>query len=162
LVLVRTARRYATSGLRTGLVIESVLLATGAGLLFGLQDVSTRAVLVRADHHGSASIITSPWLYVVVGSAVVGILLSQSAFKTARLDYSLPPIAAAEPVAGILLGVTLLGDQVSVSVAALLAESLCLVAMIVGVALIGRSPNLGSTCGAAPLNSAPAEPAALR
>jgi drug/metabolite transporter (DMT)-like permease len=129
-------------GKRSGLVRESVLLATGAGLLFGLQDVSTRAVLIRADDHGIVSIFTSMWPYVVVGAAVIGILLSQSAFKTARLDHSLPPIAAAEPIAGIALGVTLLGDEVSVSVVGLLVESLCLVAVIVGVAMIGRSPNL--------------------
>jgi hypothetical protein len=129
---------------RSDLVKESVLLATGAGLLFGLQDVSTRAVLVRADHHGVASVLTNLWIYVVLGAAVLGILLSQSAFETARLDHSLPPIAAAEPVAGIALGVTLLGDVLSVSVVGLLVESLCLVAMIAGVALIGRSPNLAS------------------
>jgi hypothetical protein len=127
---------------RSGLVRESVLLATGAGLLFGLQDVSTRAVLIRADDDGFMSIFTSMWPYVVLGAAVIGILLSQSAFKAARLDYSLPPIAAAEPIAGIALGVTLLGDEVSVSVVGLLVESLCLVAVIAGVAMIGRSPNL--------------------
>jgi len=135
LVLVAVARRR-------GLVIESVLLATGAGLLYGLQDAGTRAALVVADHHGIAAMFVNPWIWVVVGAAIVGILLSQSAFKAARLDYSLPPIAAAEPVAGVLLGVTLLGDELSVSIVGLLVESLCLVAMVAGVVLIGRSPNL--------------------
>lgn len=130
-------------------VREAIMLAAGAGLLFGLQDVSTRAALVHADHHGVLSLLTSLWTYLVLGAALIGILLSQSAFETARLDYSLPPIAAAEPVAGIALGVTLLGDVVSVSVVGLLVESLCVVAMIVGVALIGRSPNLGAGRGSA-------------
>ena len=86
--------------------------------------------------------LVDPWLYVVVTSAVIGLLLSQSAFKLARLDWSLPPIAAAEPLAGVLLGVTVLGDTVSVSVPGLAAESACLVGMVLGVALIGRSPGL--------------------
>jgi drug/metabolite transporter (DMT)-like permease len=137
LVLVAVARRH-------GLVAESVLLATGAGLLYGLQDASTRAAFVRIEHHGIATLPVNPWMYIVVGSAAVGILLSQSAFKTARLDYSLPPVAAAEPVAGILLGISLLGDVVSVTVLGLIMESLCLVAMIAGAALIGRSPNLAA------------------
>jgi hypothetical protein len=34
----------------------------------------------------------------------------------ARLGYSLPPIAAVEPIAGVALSVSLLGDIVSVSV----------------------------------------------
>ena len=90
--------------------------------------------------------LTNLWAYVVVGSAVIGILLSQSAFKAARLDYSLPPIAAAEPLVGILLGVTLLGDVVSVSITGLAVEALCLVAMVAGVAMIGRSSNLAAGC----------------
>jgi drug/metabolite transporter (DMT)-like permease len=146
-----------TVGKRRGLVGESVLLATGAGLLYGLQDTGTRAALVVTDEHGIATVFVNPWVYIVIGAAILGILLSQSAFKAARLDYSLPPIAAAEPIAGIALGVSLLGDLVSVSVVGLLVESICLVAMVVGVALIGRSPNLAGA--AEPISPAPATPA---
>lgn len=127
---------------RRGLAGESALLATAAGLLYGLQDASTRASLELVDDNGLTAIVFSPWLYIVVGSAVIAILLSQSAFKAARLDYSLPPIAAAEPIAGIALGVGLLGDVVSVSVVGIVVDALCLVAMVVGVALIAQSPNL--------------------
>jgi drug/metabolite transporter (DMT)-like permease len=133
-----------TLGKTRALVGESILLATGAGVLYGLQDASTRAALVIADHHGIAAMFVDPWIYIVIGAAVIGILLSQSAFKAARLDYSLPPIAAAEPVVGILLGVTLLGDVVSVSILGLAVESVCLVAMVAGVVLIGRSSNLAA------------------
>ena len=86
------------------------------------------------------------WVYVVIGAAIVGIALSQSAFKAARLDYSLPPIAAAEPIAGIALGIVLLGDTVSVSIPGLAAEAACIAAMIVGVIFIGRSKSLAD-CG---------------
>ena len=127
-------------GRRRGLVGESVLLATGAGLLYGLQDAATRGAIVVVDRRGFAAVLVAPWAYVLVGAAILGLLLSQSAFKAARLDYSLPPIAAAEPVAGILLGITLLGDKVSVSVLGLAVEAACLVGMVAGVALIGRSP----------------------
>jgi drug/metabolite transporter (DMT)-like permease len=147
-ILVAIARRR-------GLVGESVLLATGAGLLYGLQDTATRAAFVRIEDHGFATLPVNPWLYVVVASAAVGILLSQSAFKTARLDYSLPPIAAAEPIVGIVLGISLLGDVVSVSVLGLLAESICLVGVLAGVILIGRSPNLASNCIAEPAGAPP-------
>jgi hypothetical protein len=128
-----------------GLVGESVLLATAAGLLYGLQDAATRAAFVVLDDKGVAPLAISPWTYIVVASAAIGILLSQSAFKAARLDYSLPPVAAAEPVVGITLGISLLGDVVSLSVLGIVAESLCLVAMIAGAALIGRSPNLAGS-----------------
>jgi hypothetical protein len=94
------------------------------------------------------------WVYVVIGSAVVGILLAQSAFKAARLDCSLPPITALEPIAGIGLGIALLGDTVAVSTGGLAAEFSCLLAMVVGVALIARSPSLAATCEVPPEHAA--------
>ena len=129
-------------GRRRGLVGEAVWLSAGAGLLFGLQDAATRATLVEIDRFGVAGLFVHVWLYVVLGAAVVGLLLSQSAFKAARLDYSLPPITAAEPIAGIALGILLLGDRLSMSAPALALESCCLLALIVGAVLIGRSPGL--------------------
>lgn len=127
---------------RSRLRIEAVIIATGAGLLYGLQDAATRASLVAFDDHGLAALLHTVWPYVVVASAAVGILLSQSAFRAARLDYSLPPTAAAEPIAGVALGITVLGDRLSVDPGALAAETLCLLAMVAGVVLIGRSASL--------------------
>src|SRR6476660_7770313 len=132
--------------LAIALVARSVLFATGAGLLYGLQDVSTRAAAFNIDHLGVRQVFLHAWVYVVIGAAIVGIALSQSAFKAARLDYSLPPIAAAEPIAGIALGIVLLGDTVSVSITGLAAEPACIAAMIVGVIFIGRSKSLAD-CG---------------
>jgi hypothetical protein len=135
LVCVAVARRR-------GLVAESIWLATGAGLLYGLQDAATRAAIVEFDRHGVVAVFDHVWAYVVIGAGTIGIVLSQSAFKAARLDCSLPPITAAEPLVGIALGIGLLGDRVSVSIAGLAVESACLVAMVAGVAMIARSPSL--------------------
>lgn len=151
-ILVRIARR------RT-LVVESILLASGAGVLYGLQDASTRGALVAFDDHGLLSVFLNAWIYMLLAAAVIGILLAQSAFKAARLDYSLPPITAVEPVVGILLGVTLLGDKLSVSTLGLAMECVCLVAMVAGVVLIARSANLAA--GGASVSPAPASRADL-
>jgi drug/metabolite transporter (DMT)-like permease len=122
--------------------VESVLIATGAGLMYGLQDVATRATFVLVDRHGFAHLLGAIWPYLLVGSAAVGIMLSQSAFRAARLDYSLPPTAAAEPVTGIGLGVTVLGDRIALGAGPIAAEALCLLAMVCGVVLIARSGSL--------------------
>jgi drug/metabolite transporter (DMT)-like permease len=144
-----------TIGKRQGLIGESIWLAAGAGLLFGLQDVATRAALMEIDHRGVVAVFLHIWVYVVLGCAVIGILLAQSAFEAARLDCSLPPITALEPMVGIALGIALLGDTVSAATGALAAEACCVLAMIVGVALIVRSPSLSR--GGEP----PVSPAAL-
>lgn len=133
LVMVAKSKRF---------IAEAVLLSTGAGLLYGLQDAATRQSLLRADNNGIASILNSPWTYLVVGAAITGLLLSQSAFKVGTLSHSLPPLTAAEPLAGIGLGVTLLADKVEVSPGHLAVEAACGAAVILGVYLIGRSGTL--------------------
>jgi hypothetical protein len=130
-------------GKRRTLLVESAIIATAAGVLYGLQDTATRATLLSIDRHGLLVALTSVlWPYVLLVAATVGILFSQSAFRAARLDYSLPPTAAAEPIVGIALGVTVLGDRLSVSIPALAVEALCLVGMLAGVVLIGRSGSM--------------------
>jgi hypothetical protein len=58
------------------------------------------------------------------------------------LQNSLPPMVLAEPLTGIALGVALLGDRVAHTPLALLAEASCLLAMLLGAVLIGRSGAL--------------------
>jgi len=145
-VVVAVVGVLVATGRRRGLVAESVLLATGAGLLYGLQDAGTRYGLVVGHDSGISAMLVNPWVYVVVIAAACGLALSQSAFRAARLDHSLPPIAVAEPIAGIALGVTLLGDRLSMSVIGLAVETSCVAAMVVGVVLIGRSQTL-ARCG---------------
>lgn len=127
---------------RRSLIVESTLIATAAGVMYGLQDMATRATFLAVDRHGWAGAFSGIWPYVVFAAAVFGILFSQSAFRAARLDYSLPPTSVTEPLVGIALGITVLGDRLSVAPGALVAETLCLVAMVVGVVLIGRSNSL--------------------
>ena len=122
--------------------VESVLIATAAGVLYGLQDVGTRGAFLVMNERGIGSLLRTPWPYLVVGTAVFGIFLAQSAFRAARLDYSLPPSTAAEPMVAIALGAGVLGERLSVGAVDLLLDSLCVVALIGGVILIGRSPAL--------------------
>jgi len=123
-------------------VAEAILLSTGAGLLYGLQDAATRQALLRADNNGIAKLFISPWAYLVLVAAITGLLLSQSAFKIGELSHSLPPLTAAEPLAGIGLGVSLLADRVAVTPGRLAVEAACGAAVILGVYLIGRSRTL--------------------
>ena len=133
LVVVATRQRF---------LVKAVLLSTGAGLLYGLQDAATRQSLLRIDHNGIGRILVSPWLYLVVGAAVTGLLLAQSAFKLGSLAHSLPPLTAAEPLVGIALGVGLLADRVDVAPGRLAVEAACGAGVILGVYLIGTSRTL--------------------
>jgi hypothetical protein len=121
-------------------VVEAASLAVAAGLMYGLQDVATRGAIVAVHHHRLVSLVFTLWPWVLLASATAGVLLSQAAFRAERLDYALPPTAAAQPIAGVVVGVVLLGDHLSATIPALAGEAICLLAMLVAVVMIGMSP----------------------
>jgi len=125
-------------------VLECTLLAVGAGIMYGLQDAATRGAIVFTHHHKVIAVIPTMWPWVLLASATAGVLLTQASFRAGRLDWALPPTAAAQPIAGIVIGVVLLGDHLAATGLALAFESLSLVAMLGGVLLIGQSRAFGS------------------
>jgi hypothetical protein len=131
-----------TMGRRNRLLPGAVLFATAAGIMYGLQDAATRGAIVHAERNNLVALMSTAWPYLVVGAATTGVILSQTAFRDARLDHSLPPTAAAQPIAGIILGLALLGDHLTVHGGALAVEAVSLVAMLTAVFIIGRSPQL--------------------
>ncbi|HZV25804.1 MAG TPA: DMT family transporter [Acidothermaceae bacterium] len=129
---------------RTAPVVECTLLAVGAGVMYGLQDAATRGAIVFSHHHELIALIPTMWPWVLLASATAGVLLTQASFRAGRLDWALPPTAASQPIAGIVIGVVLLGDHLAATGLALAFESLSLVAMLGGVLLIGQSRAFGT------------------
>ncbi len=68
----------------------------------------------------------------------------QGAFNVAPLHTSLPGITAAEPVAGIVLGIVVFGDSIRVSPGLILLEASGLIALLIGVILVARPPALAA------------------
>jgi drug/metabolite transporter (DMT)-like permease len=128
---------------------RAMLLAAAAGMLYGVQDVLTRATLLVL-HRGWGELLTSWEPYAVVAVAITGLLLAQSAFDAAPLRISLPAATAAEPVTGIILGVAIFYERLRMSPGALTAEILGLLVMVVGIVVLGRSPFLGKRQPAGP------------
>jgi hypothetical protein len=130
-----------TVGARIAPLVESVLFGAAAGVMYGLQDVATRGGVVAAKHESVLALAKTPWPWVVLGAATVGVLLSQAAFRADRLDYALPPTAATQPILGVAVGVTLLGDHLSATAGDLAIEALSLLGMLAGAVIIGQSPG---------------------
>jgi hypothetical protein len=120
--------------------VRGATLAGAAGILFGLQDALTQTTLNTAKH-GLGSVFTSWSPYTLVTIAVVGLLLSQSAFQAAPLAASLPPVTAAEPITGISLGVGLFAGSINHQPAALAIEALCLLLLVLGIWVLAASPT---------------------
>ncbi|MFF9094108.1 DMT family transporter [Streptomyces sp. NPDC014776] len=127
---------------------EPPLLATAAGLLYGLQDALTRVSTQIIDSGGIGALLARWEPYAVVALAVTGLMLVQSAFEEGPLRMSLPALTAAEPLAGILCGVGFLGDRLHTDVLALTWQALGLAAVVAGVFVLARHPVMpGHTDG---------------
>ena len=123
---------------------RATLTGLGAGLVFGIQDALTRQTLQILQHHGVSGLQHSWSAYCLVATGAVGLLLMQSAFNAGPLHSSLPTITAGEPVAGILLGIVVFGDRISLSPGSLAMHAGGLAALVGGVILIARAPALSN------------------
>jgi drug/metabolite transporter (DMT)-like permease len=122
--------------------LRAMLTGAGAGLVFGIQDALTRQTLEIVGSNGVAAMFTTWAPYALVGAGATGIWLMQSAFNSGPLPLSLPAISAGEPVVGILLGVLVFGDRIQISPGELALQAGGIVALIVGVIMVGRAPAL--------------------
>ncbi len=141
-VVLGLAMLVAVGGSHRDLRVRAMLLASGAGLLYGLQDTLTRSVVLLFDGGVPAAFMTwQPYGLVCVGA--LALLLAQSAFDAAPLRISLPAATAAEPLTGIALGIVIFGERIRLSAGDLALEALGLAGMVAGIVVLGRSPYLG-------------------
>lgn len=120
--------------------LRATLTGAGAGLLLGISDALTRRSVEIIDAHGVGALVTNWPGYAVIGTAAIGLWLTQSAFSAGPLHASLPAITGAEPLSGMTLGVLVFGDQVHVTPWLLALQAAGLAAMVSGVILVARAP----------------------
>jgi drug/metabolite transporter (DMT)-like permease len=123
--------------------LRATLTGAGAGLLLGISDALTRRSVEIIDGHGIGTLLTTWPGYAVVGTAAIGLWLTQSAFSAGPLHASLPAITGAEPLSGMTLGVLVFGDQVHITPWLLALQAAGLAAMVGGVILVARAPVFG-------------------
>ncbi len=119
---------------------QAAMLAGGASVLFGLQDVLTRFSVADWHAHGALSLATAWQPYVLVVTAVYGLTLMQSSYEAGPLTASLPSLAIGEPVVGMLIGLLAFDEHLRTTGLAPLGEAFGAAVMIAGTALLARSP----------------------
>ena len=120
--------------------MRAALTGTASGLVFGIADALTRTSVEILDGHHPAHLLATWPGYATVATSLVGLWLMQNAFNAAPLHASLPAVTAAEPAAGIVLGVVVFGDVVHVSPVAARVPGCRIAAMVGGVILVARAP----------------------
>jgi drug/metabolite transporter (DMT)-like permease len=144
--------------LRQGLA-RATLTGIAAGLVFGIADALTRQTVHVMDAHSFTALLTTWPGYSLIGANLVGLWLMESAFNSAPLHASLPGISAAEPAAGIVLGIIVFGDEIQVSPAMIALQAIGVVALVAGVVLVAQAPALADL---RPAQLAPHLPPRLR
>jgi drug/metabolite transporter (DMT)-like permease len=127
-------------GLRRAGGGRATLTGAASGLVLGIADALTRQSVRILDGHHPLSLLTSWPGYATIGASLVGLWLMQNAFSAAPLHLSLPAITAAEPAAGMVLGVLVFGDVVHITPLLLAVQAAAIVAMVAGVILVARAP----------------------
>lgn len=150
--LSRSARR---STWRAG------LLAVAGGLVNGLSAAFITGMareMGSSWHRGLPAVIAatlSNWeTYAFCASLLLAVLLVQSAFQSGPIRWSLPALTAANPIASVLLGATLLGERVRSGTFAIAGSVIGLGLVVAGILALSSSALLGSEEGE-PSSTAP-------
>lgn len=143
-MLVLMGRR---AGSAENIAAEAAAFAGAAGMFYALQDAATRGAIDEVQRRSPAMLLTTSWPWVLLAGATAGVLVSQAAFQAARLDWSLPPIVAVQPLVGVALGIALLGERLRLSPLAATLEGISLPVTLLGVLVVGRSRALRQAHG---------------
>ncbi|MGW0858621.1 DMT family transporter, partial [Streptomyces sp. NPDC002690] len=90
-------------------MMRSVVLATGAGVAFGMASVFTKTVAVEWTSGALGEGL--PSLVVIAVFAAAGLLLSQAAYRGAGLTAPLATVTVVNPVVAAVVGLTLFGEH---------------------------------------------------
>lgn len=119
---------------------KAVLLGAGAGALFGLQASLTQSAVRVLTDQGVVALLTTWNGYAVALVALLGMLLVQSAFEAAPLTASYPAVVTVQLIAGIAVGVGVVGGTLLLGPLGVVSLVVSMAAMIGGIYLLTTSP----------------------
>ena len=117
---------------------RAMLLGATAGLAFGVLSVLTKALTYQLSYQLSR-VLTSWQVYVAVAVGIAALVVSQSAYQAGPLAYSMPLVGVLEPLVAIVIGDTVLGEQVKISGAMFALELSAAALACVGIVLLTTS-----------------------
>jgi len=118
---------------------RAMFLGAAAGLSFGVLSVLTKALthLLSID---VARAFASWQIYATIAVGIVGLIVSQSAYQAGPLAYSMPFVGVLEPLVAVIIGDTVLGEQVRLSPSLFAFEILAAAIACAGIMLLTTSP----------------------
>ncbi len=127
---------------------KAALLGTATGLLFGLSAALTKAVGDQFEE-GVLTIFTDWHLYALIVVGYASMTLNQLALATGALAPAIATAMAFDPIASVILGMTLLQESLHPSTLSAVAALAALGAVVAGLAVLARSQEAAEAPSAA-------------
>jgi drug/metabolite transporter (DMT)-like permease len=118
--------------------MKAALLGTAAGVLFGFVAALTKSTVVRfAD--GPVAVFWDWHIYALAGVGLVGFWLIQASLQTGALAPALTTSMVFETLVGVLVGLTLLDEELHAQAWGLAVTAFALALTMAGLVVLARS-----------------------
>ncbi len=117
---------------------RALLFGAAAGVGYALQASVTKEFVTLVGH-GLATILTSWTIYVLIASALAGLVFQQSSLRTGVLAPAMASANAATLVASVVLGVTTFGESLKGGGGRLIPAIVGLAMTVVGIGLLAAA-----------------------
>ncbi|MBA3716897.1 MAG: DMT family transporter [Actinobacteria bacterium] len=123
--------------------VKAALLGTAAGIIFGLVSALTKATVDRFDD-GLLAVVWNWHAYVLIAASLVGFTLLQASLQTGALAPSVTTSMVFETVAGVAIGIVLLGEELHEQAWGIAVSAVALAAILAGVIALAGSQSAPS------------------
>jgi drug/metabolite transporter (DMT)-like permease len=131
---------------------RAMALGAAAGIAFGVLSALTKATTYIVSK-GVGHVFTSWQPYAAIGVGIVSLVISQSAYQAGPLAYSMPFVGVLEPMVAVLIGETILNEQIRLSAPLLGAEVVTAAIAVIGIVLLTTSATVLSVFEQKPVPS---------
>ncbi|WP_413768600.1 DMT family transporter [Rhodococcus pyridinivorans] len=136
--------------------LRALSFGIAAGILYGVTSAFTKHVTDLAED-GIGPLLASWQTWTLVAAGAAAIYLQQRAFQAGSLTASLPTLTVGEPLAAIVLGMTVLGEHLRTDGPGRILVGAAVVVMLVTTVALSRA-QAADTPAEAAATPAPAPP----
>jgi multidrug transporter EmrE-like cation transporter len=115
---------------------HGMMLGAAAGILFGVSDVSIKALTGIAGAHGPLALLLSPWFGVALAASVLAFYSSARGLQDGEAVPVIAVTGTAANIAGIAGGILVFGDPLPGSALGIVLQALAFVLVVVASALM--------------------------
>jgi drug/metabolite transporter (DMT)-like permease len=125
-------------GPRIGGPVEhhGMMLGAAAGILFGVSDVSIKALTGILGAHGPLLVLLSPWLAVALLASILAFYASARGLQDGEAVPVIAVTGTAANIAGVAGGIIVFGDPMPGTAVGIVMQSLAFVFVLIAAALM--------------------------